>query len=173
MSLQPLDKKLRKQLENTISKARNVAEATAKTALERLCVGDSKSGEHLMEDMRQQRNKLRAHGRQIGDSRQDNAEQTIDHLVQEQGYVTVNYGIIPLKPCQTRQPPFDRDNPMIADDFKKLLSSLCGLGHHQRNLAKAALNQQTDQPEVLEVVETCFELRPVSALRITLFNTIK
>jgi transposase-like protein len=49
---------------------------------------------------------------------------------------------------------------MIADDFKKLLSSLCGLGHHQRNLAKAALNQQTDLPEVLEVVETCFELKP-------------
>jgi transposase-like protein len=49
---------------------------------------------------------------------------------------------------------------MIAIDFKELLSSLCGLGHHQRNLAKAALNQQTDLPEVLEVVETCFELKP-------------
>ena len=52
------------------------------------------------------------------------------------------------------------DKPMIADDFKELLSSLCGLGHHQRNLAKAALNQQTDLPEALEVVETCFELKP-------------
>ena len=86
MSLQPLDKKLRRQLENTIVKARNVAEAAAKTALERLCVGDSKPGEHLTEDMRQQRNKLRAHGRQLGDSRQDNAEQSIEHLVQETAY---------------------------------------------------------------------------------------
>ena len=86
MSLQPLDKKLRKQLENTVIKARVVAEVAAKTALERLCVGDSKPGEHLSEDMRQQRNKLRAHGRQLGDSRQDNAEQSIEHLVQETAY---------------------------------------------------------------------------------------
>jgi transposase-like protein len=49
---------------------------------------------------------------------------------------------------------------MIAKDFKELLSSLCGLGHRQRNVAKAALNQQTDLPEVLEVIETCFELKP-------------
>lgn len=86
MSLQPLDKKLRKQLENTIIKARNVAEAAARAALERLCIGDSKPGEHLREEMRQQRNKLRAHGRQIGDSLQDNAEQSIHHLVQETAY---------------------------------------------------------------------------------------
>jgi hypothetical protein len=66
MSLQPLDKKLRKQLENTIIKARSVAEAAAKAALERLCVGDTKPGEHLTEDVRQQRNKHRAHGRQLG-----------------------------------------------------------------------------------------------------------
>jgi hypothetical protein len=63
-----LDKKLRKQLENTIITARNVAETAARTALERLCVGDSKPGEHLTEDMRQQRNKLRAHGRALGSS---------------------------------------------------------------------------------------------------------
>jgi hypothetical protein len=86
MSAKALDKKLRKQLENTIIKARNVAEAAARIALERLCVGDSKPGEHLTEAMRQQRNKLRAHGRQIGDSRRDSAEQTIDHLVQETAY---------------------------------------------------------------------------------------
>ena len=49
MSTQPLDKKLRKQLENTIIKARNVAEAAARTALVRLCVGDSKPGVHLTE----------------------------------------------------------------------------------------------------------------------------
>jgi hypothetical protein len=86
MSAQALDKRLRKQLENTIIKARNVAESAARTALQRLCVGDSKPGEHLTEEMRQQRNKLRAHGRQIGDSRLENAEQTIEHLVQETAY---------------------------------------------------------------------------------------
>ncbi|MFZ2451096.1 MAG: IS1595 family transposase [Methylovulum miyakonense] len=49
---------------------------------------------------------------------------------------------------------------MITEDFKELLSSLCGLDHHQRNLAKAALNQQTDLPEAIEWVETRFELKP-------------
>jgi len=86
MSLQPLDKKLRKQLETTIIKARNVAETAARIALKRLCVGDNKPGDHLTDEMRLQRNKLRAHGRQIGDVLQQNGEQTIEHLVQETAY---------------------------------------------------------------------------------------
>jgi N-6 DNA Methylase len=86
MSLQPLDKRLRKQLENTIVNARSIAESAARSALERLSVGASKPGEHLTEAMRQQRNKLRAHGRQLGDIRQDNAEQGLEHLVQETAY---------------------------------------------------------------------------------------
>ena len=80
-----LDKKLRKQLENTIVTARNVAEIAARTALERLCVG-SEPGEHLTDDMRKQRNKLRAHGRQIGDVLKGKTEQTIEHLVHETAY---------------------------------------------------------------------------------------
>ena len=86
MSLQPLDKRLRKQLENTIVNARSIAETAARSALERLSVGASKPGEHLTEAMRQQRNKLRAHGRQLGDIRQDNAEQGLEHLTQETAY---------------------------------------------------------------------------------------
>jgi len=86
MSLQPLDKKLRKQLENTVIKARVVAETAARSALVRLSVGASKPGEHLSDELRQQRNKLRAHGRQLGDSLQDNSEQGIEHLVQETAY---------------------------------------------------------------------------------------
>ena len=49
---------------------------------------------------------------------------------------------------------------MIVEDFKELLLSLCGLSHHQRNLAKAALNQQTDLPEVIGLIEARFELKP-------------
>lgn len=79
----PLDKKLRKQLENTIIKARTVAETAASSALQRLSVGASKPGDHLSDELRQQRNKLRAHGRQLGDIRQDTAEQSLVHLVQE------------------------------------------------------------------------------------------
>lgn len=39
MSLHPLDKKLRKQLETTIIKARNVAETAARTALKQFMRG--------------------------------------------------------------------------------------------------------------------------------------
>jgi transposase-like protein len=77
-----------------------------------------------------------------------------------QGYVTVNYGIIPLKSCRISKSPSERDKPMIAEEFNELLSSLRGLGHHQRNLAKATLNQQTDLAETLEVIEARFELNP-------------
>ena len=86
MSLQPLDRRLRKQLENTIVNARVKSEIAAKVALERLCVGDIKPGEHLTEEMRQQRNRLRAHGRQLGDIRQENAEQSLTNLIQETAY---------------------------------------------------------------------------------------
>lgn len=82
----PLDKKLRRQLENTIIKARTVAETAASSALQRLSVGASKPGDHLSDELRQQRNKLRAHGRQLGDIRQDTAEQSLVHLVQETAY---------------------------------------------------------------------------------------
>lgn len=86
MSLKSLNKKLRKQLEITVIKARVVAETAARSALVRLSVGASKPGEHLSDELRQQRNKLRAHGRQLGDSLQDNSEQSIEHLVQETAY---------------------------------------------------------------------------------------
>ena len=86
MSLQPLDRRLRRQLEHTIINARSVSEAAARVALERLCVGDSKPGEYLTEEMRQQRNRLRAHGRQLGDIRQENAEQSLTNLIQETAY---------------------------------------------------------------------------------------
>ena len=86
MSLQPLERRLRRQLENTIVNARSVSETAARVALMRLCVGDSKPGEHLTEAMRQQRNRLRAHGRQLGDIRQDNAEQSLTNLIKETAY---------------------------------------------------------------------------------------
>ena len=49
---------------------------------------------------------------------------------------------------------------MIIDEFNELLLTLRGLNHHQRNLVKAALNQQADLPEVLELIEARFELKP-------------
>ncbi|MCP3432555.1 Eco57I restriction-modification methylase domain-containing protein [Stutzerimonas stutzeri] len=64
-----LDKKLRKQLESTVIKARDIAEQAAQEALTRLSVGDASPASYLDDEQRALRNRLRAHGRQLGDLR--------------------------------------------------------------------------------------------------------
>lgn len=64
-----LDKKLRKQLETTVIKARDIAEQAAQEALTRLSVGDATPASYLDDEQRALRNRLRAHGRQLGDLR--------------------------------------------------------------------------------------------------------
>ena len=66
-----LDKVLRSSLENTIIEARASAEATARIVLEQLGVGEKVPYPHLTEDERKLRNKLRFHGRQLGDVAND------------------------------------------------------------------------------------------------------
>lgn len=83
---QALDKKLRKQLENTVIKAREIAEQAAAEALARLCVGDAKPADYLDADQRVLRNRLRAHGRQLGDLRSSNGQQETRRLCSEIAY---------------------------------------------------------------------------------------
>lgn len=64
-----LDKKLRKQLETTVIKARDITEQAAQEALTRLSVGDASPASYLDDEQRTLRNRLRAHGRQLGDLR--------------------------------------------------------------------------------------------------------
>ena len=84
--MKALDKTLRRQLETTVIKARDVAEAAAQAALKQLTVGDKEAGSHLFGDDRKLRNRLRAHGRLVGDIRQSNGEQTIYKLTTEVAY---------------------------------------------------------------------------------------
>jgi hypothetical protein len=83
---QPLDRSLRKALETTVGKAREVAEQAATQALARLSVGDAKPADYLNDAQRNLRNRLRAHGRQLGDLKQDNGQQGIRKLVTEVAY---------------------------------------------------------------------------------------
>jgi len=83
----PLEKSLRNQLERTIKEARTISEAAAKAALDQLGVGEAKPYSHLTEEDRKIRIRLRAHGRQLGDVRDDKTEtQEIDRLVEEVAY---------------------------------------------------------------------------------------
>lgn len=78
---------LRNQLERVVVEARAVAESGARVALESLAVSRGAPLEFMTDDDRQLRNRLRAHGRQLGDIR--NAEtgiQGLEHLANECAY---------------------------------------------------------------------------------------
>lgn len=83
---QPLDKALRRALETTVIKARDIAEQAAAQALTRLSVADAKPADYLNEEQRRLRTRLRAHGRQLGDIKQDNDKQSINKLITEVAY---------------------------------------------------------------------------------------
>lgn len=81
-----LGKELRKQLENTVLKAREEAERGAAAALESYGVGEAKKPTHLDKAGEDLRKKLRARGRQAGDLRRPDDSQEVGHLIQECAY---------------------------------------------------------------------------------------
>ena len=83
----PLSPNLRNQLERAIVNAREVAEVGALAALESLAVHERAPYRHMSHEERALRNRLRAHGRQLGDRRHaGTGGQEIDHLVHECAY---------------------------------------------------------------------------------------
>jgi hypothetical protein len=81
-----LSKEYRRQLENTVLKAREEAERGAAAALESFGVADAKLPSHLDEAGKNLRRKLRAHGRQVGDVRRPDDSQEVEHLIRECAY---------------------------------------------------------------------------------------
>ena len=77
---------LRRQLENVVIGARDVAEAAATSALKKRAVDAAEPHPHFTDAEKEQRNRLRARGRQVGDVRRDNKTQAIDQLAQELAY---------------------------------------------------------------------------------------
>ena len=78
---------LRNQLERVVVDARAVAESGARVALERLAVSRGAPLEFMTDDDRQLRNRLRAHGRQLGDIRKaETGIQGLEHLANECAY---------------------------------------------------------------------------------------
>lgn len=82
-----LERDLRKGLEKTVKSARRVADAGARKAVAQLGVGEAEVPKHLTADQRALRNRLRAHGRQLGDRRDaKTGAQDTARLVQECAY---------------------------------------------------------------------------------------
>ena len=75
---------LRRSLERAAAGAREVAEQGARAALEALAVHEREPWAHMTADQRALRNRLRAHGRQLGDKRDaQSGAQGIERLVRE------------------------------------------------------------------------------------------
>ncbi len=82
-----LSRQLRKALENVVAEAREIAEEAAAKALRALAVGEAKAHRSMTAAQEALRNRLRAHGRQLGDRRNvEKGTQELDHLVAECGY---------------------------------------------------------------------------------------
>ena len=90
--MNPLDRDLRSMLEKTVKAARGVAETAALAAVEQLGVGQDKPEAFLSDAQRRLRNRLRTHGKQLGDARDSKStnptygRQGLAHLVQEVAY---------------------------------------------------------------------------------------
>src|SRR5262245_8383384 len=81
-----LSSDLRKQLENVCTEARDLAEAAARSALQKRAVDAAEPFAHFSAQDRELRTRLRARGRQVGDVRRANKTQSIDQLTQELAY---------------------------------------------------------------------------------------
>lgn len=90
--MQALDKDLRNALEKTVKAARTVAEAAAYATLDQLGVGHEKPESFLGDAEKALRNRLRTHGKQLGDVRDSKStnptygKQEVQHLMQEVAY---------------------------------------------------------------------------------------
>jgi len=82
----PLATDLRRQLENTIINARDLAETVARAALQRWAVDTDKPFGHFSLVDKAFRKQLRARGIQAGDRRHADGRQEIDQLTQELAY---------------------------------------------------------------------------------------
>jgi hypothetical protein len=82
-----LSSDLRKTLENTVVKARELAERGARATLEELDVAANSHIASMTAEQERQRRRLRAHGRQLGDQvGSSKGSQSIERLVREMAY---------------------------------------------------------------------------------------
>ena len=82
-----LSRELRQALERAVRKARSAAEEGARKALRSLAIDRREPLDSMTPELRSLRNRLRAHGRQLGDRRDPRTgEQTIDRLARECAY---------------------------------------------------------------------------------------
>ncbi|GGW57095.1 Eco57I restriction-modification methylase domain-containing protein [Alishewanella tabrizica] len=114
-----LDKSLRSQLEKTVQKARDIVETAVSEVLERLGIADSTAPSYLTDDERKLRNRLRAHGRQLGDVLQDGS-QTTELLLNEMAYEHWHRMLFARFLEQNHLLMYDPQTPVTIDECNEL-----------------------------------------------------
>src|SRR5664280_1995003 len=74
-TMEPLARVLRGKLEQTVEQARDVAEQGAGAVLKHLGIGAPEPPSYLTNDEKNLRRSLRAHGRQLGDARNEKTKE--------------------------------------------------------------------------------------------------
>lgn len=116
-----LDKSLRSQLEKNVQKAREIVETAVSEVLERLGIADSSAPGYLTDDERKLRNRLRAHGRQLGDVLQDGS-QTTELLLNEMAYEHWHRMLFARFLEQNHLLMYDPQTPVTIDECNELAS---------------------------------------------------
>ena len=153
-----LDKLLRKQLETAVIKARNIAETAATQVLNRLSVGDNKAAEYLTDDQKKLRNRLRAHGRQLGDVLKG-GEQETKHLVVEIAYEHWHRMLFSRFLEQNNLLMYDEHTPISLEDCQELsqdAGSSLGTTDGWELAAKLASKML---PQIFRIDSPVFELK--------------
>ncbi len=117
---QPLDKALRRTLEATVIKARDIAELAANQAINRLGVGDAKPADYLNDEQRKLRTRLRARGRQLGDIKHDNGRQATHKLITEVAYEHWHRMLFARFLEQNNLLMYDEYTPLSLDECNEL-----------------------------------------------------
>ena len=117
---QPLDKVLRRTLEATVIKARDISELAAIQALNRLGVGDAKPADYLNDEQRKLRTRLRARGRQLGDIKHDNGRQATHKLITEVAYEHWHRMLFARFLEQNNLLMYDEYTPLSLDECNEL-----------------------------------------------------
>ncbi len=115
-----LEKTLRSQLEKTVQKAREIVETAVSEVLARLGVADNSAPSYLSDDERKLRNRLRAHGRQLGDVLADNGGQSTDLLVNEMAYEHWHRMLFARFLEQNHLLMYDPQTPVTLDECAEL-----------------------------------------------------
>ncbi len=115
-----LEKTLRSQLEKNVQKAREIVETAVSEVLARLGVAANSAPSYLSDDERKLRNRLRAHGRQLGDVLSENGSQSIELLVNEMAYEHWHRMLFARFLEQNHLLMYDPQTPVTLDECAEL-----------------------------------------------------